>query len=118
MVNKVMRNVSKKTTGHAVDTVADYVDIMSQMVVEYFNQRYKIQKKVEDVKRATLNALYGLKKEFLHTLVEGFFLLTGVAAIVVGGILLLNKILPLEYIFLGYGLLVTIGVLLKTKVNV
>lgn len=117
MANKVMRKVSKKTTGQAVDTVADYIDIISQMVVEYFNQRYKIQKKVEDVKRATLNALFGLKKQFLHTIVEGFFLVTGIAAIVVGVVLLLNKVLPLEYIFLGYGFLVTIGVLLKTKVS-
>jgi hypothetical protein len=115
--DKMMQKVSKSTLGTAVDTVADYADLVSQFVVEYFNQRYKIKKKVEDVKRATIQALYDLKKEFIKSIVEALFLVTGILALVVGIILLMSRYIPLEYILILYGLVVTIVVLLKMKVS-
>ena len=115
--NKVVRKVSKKTIGQSVDTVADYIDLMSQLVAEYFNQRYKIKKKVEDIRKATLRSLYALKKEFMKSVVEALFLVTGLLALVVGIIILLANYFPLESILIVYGLIVTIVVLLKMKVN-
>ena len=117
MPKKPMQKFSKATIGQTVETVSDYVDIMSQLVVEYFNQRYKIEKKVEDVKRATLNTLYALKKQFIRTVVETLFLVTGILALIVGIMMILNKVLPLEYVFIGYGLIVTIAIVLTMKVK-
>ena len=42
--NILINKLSKKTLGSKVDTVADYIDLLSQLVAEYFNQRYKIKK--------------------------------------------------------------------------
>ncbi|MFC1740946.1 hypothetical protein ACFL3V_00215 [Nanoarchaeota archaeon] len=115
--SKKIKKFSKSTLGTGVETVADYVDIFSQMVTEYFNQRYKIKKKVEDVKKGIQGALYSLKREFLKSMVEALFLFTGLAALIVGLVLFLNRYVPLEYVFLGYGFLVTIIVLIKTKLK-
>jgi len=112
-----MRKVSKKTIGKKVDTVADYIDIVAQMIAEYFNRRYKIEKKVEDIKTATLHALFTLKKEFIKSLVEGLFLVTGLLALVVGVILYLSRWTSLDYILIAYGLIVSIAVLLRMKVD-
>jgi hypothetical protein len=116
-LSKLIRKLSKGSFGKSVDTVADYVDLASQLIVEYFNQRYKIEKKVEDVKRATLNALYALKAAFIRSIVEALFLSTGLLALVIGIIILLSKVVPIEYVLIGYGLLVTIAVLLLMKVK-
>lgn len=115
--NKVIGNISKKTLGKKVDTVADYIDLAAQMISEYFNQRYKISKRVEDIKAATINALYALKSNFIKSIAEGILLATGLLALVVGIIMVLTRILPLEYVLIGYGLIVTIFVLLRLKVS-
>ncbi len=115
--SKKMEKFSKTTLGNTVETVSDYVDILSQIMVEYVNQKYKIKNKVEDIKKVTLNTLYALKRQFIRSIVESFFILTGLAAMVVGIVLLLNKILPLEYIFLSYGLVVLIGIVMTMKLK-
>lgn len=116
-MSKRLRRFSDKTIGHTVDTVADYVDIFSQLVAEYLNQRYKVEKKVEDIRRATKAALYSLKREFIKSIVETLFLVSGLLAVVLGGILFLSRFAPLDMILLVYGLLITIGVLLKVKIS-
>jgi hypothetical protein len=117
MANKVIKKVSKKTTGKSVDTVADYIDLISQIIVEYIDTRYKVKKKVEDIKKATLNTLYALKKGFVQSIVEGIFLATGLIALILGIIILMSRFISIEYILIVYGLLVTIFVLLKMKVK-
>lgn len=116
-MSKLIRKISKSSLGTAVDTVTDYVDLASQFIAEYFNQRYKIQKRVEDVKRATLQALYALKVGFIRSIVEALFLTTGLLALIVGIIILLRKVIPLEFVLIGYGLIVCIIVLLRMKIN-
>jgi hypothetical protein len=118
MANKIIRKVSKKTTGKSVDTVADYVDLIAQIIVEYIDTRYKVKKKVEDIKKATLNTLYELKKGFVKPIVEGIFLATGLLALILGIIILMAKFVPIEFILIVYGLIVTIFVLLRMKVRV
>lgn len=116
--NKTMRKVSKKTIGSKVDTVADYVDILSQMVTEYLNQRYKIEQKVENIKYMTLKTLYDFKKQVISSVVEIIFLSTGVLALIIGIVMILSKVLPLELIFIFYGLIVTLGVMFTMKTHV
>jgi hypothetical protein len=116
-MSKIIRKFSKKTIGKTVDTVADYVDLASQLVVEYFNQRYKIEKKVEEVKKAILQALYALKTGFIRSIVEAIFLATGLIALIVGVVMIITKVIPLEYVLIGYGLIACMIVLLRMKVN-
>ncbi len=116
--NKVMKKASKKTLGKSVDSVADYIDLVSQIIAEYFNRRYKIEKKVEDIKKATFHALYSLKREFVKTMVESLFLATGLLALILGTIILLARYIDIEYILIFYGLIVTIAILLRLKVDV
>lgn len=116
--NKLMQKFSKSAAGMAVDTVSDFVDILSQMVTEFLNQKYKLKQKVEDVKNATIKTLYHIKKEFLKSIVEAFLLISGLATLLIGGIIFLSRFIPLEFILLSYGVVVTIWVLLKVKVDV
>ena len=109
---------SKKSKGKTFDTVNDYIDIVSHMIVEYFNKKYKIEKKVEDIKKATMTTLYSLKKEFIKTIIESLFLATGIFALILGSILFVSKFVALEYLLIFYGLIVTIIVLLRLKVDV
>ena len=115
--SKKLEKFSKTTLGSAVETVSDYVDILSQIIVEYVNQKYKIRQKVEDVKQATLNTLYALKRNFIRTMVESFFILTALLALVVGVVMLLKKVMPLEYVFLGYGLIIGTAVVFTMKLK-
>ncbi|MDD5086680.1 MAG: hypothetical protein PHV16_02915 [Candidatus Nanoarchaeia archaeon] len=117
MANKVIRKISKKTTGKSVDNVADYIDLIAQIIVEYIDTRYKVKKKVEDIKKATVNTLYTLKKGFVQSIVEGIFLATGLIALILGIIILMSRYVPIEFILIVYGLIVTILVLLKIKVK-
>jgi hypothetical protein len=112
-----VKRFSKSTLGATVDTVSDYVDLASQLVAEYFNQRYKITKKVEDIKKATIGALYALKIGFIRSIVEALFITTGILALVVGVVMLLSRVVPLEFVLIGYGLIACIVVLLRLKVN-
>ncbi|MBW2967628.1 hypothetical protein KY362_04020 [Candidatus Woesearchaeota archaeon] len=114
---KKIQKFSKSTAGVAVDTVSDYVDIVSQMIAEYFNQRYKITKKVEEIKNATLNTLFSLKRQFVRTMVEVLFLMTGLLALIAGVIMVVSKVIPLEYVLLGYGVLVSAGVMFCMKLK-
>jgi hypothetical protein len=115
--SKKLKNFSKTTLGTTVETVSDYADILSQIMVEYINQKYKVKQKVEDIKKATLNTIYALKRGFVRTLVESLFLVTGILALVVGIIILLNRVLPIEFVFIGYGLIVTIALVFSMKMR-
>ena len=55
----------KKSFSESMESVSDYVDLLSQIIAEYFNKKYKIEKKVEDIKNITLKTLFNLKKEFI-----------------------------------------------------
>ena len=112
------RKTSKGGFAKSADSVADYIDIISQMIAEYFNRRYKIEKRVDDIKRATIRTLFTLKKEFIKTIVETLFLVTGLLALIVGTMLYLSRYILVEYILLFYGLVVTIVVLMHLKVDV
>ncbi len=116
MAKKKQRSTkSEKKTRQKVDSVANYIDFFSQLITDYIDQRYKIRHKVEEVKLGVLRALFAFKREFMRTIVEAVLILTGILSLIVGVVLLLRKVLPIEYIFLGYGFLITIIVLLQMK---
>ncbi|MBU0615129.1 MAG: hypothetical protein KJ601_03475 [Nanoarchaeota archaeon] len=116
-MSKIIKKVSKKTLGKSVDTVADYIDLFSQIVAEYIDRRYKIQKKVEDIKQGTINTLYRLKSEFIKSVVQALFLSIGLFSLVFGLILWANRFASLDHILIVVGLIVTIGVLIKMKLK-
>jgi len=115
--NKVMGKISSKTIGKKVDTVADYIDIVSQMIAEYFNQRYKIKKKVEDIKNGILDSLYQFKSSVFRSILEIFFLLTGITALLIGLAIFLSRFVALDILLIAYGLVVSFGVLVTAKLR-
>ena len=115
--NKIIENISKKTIGKSADTVADYIDLVSQMITEYLNRRYKIERKVEDIKSATIQTLFLFKREFVKTILETLFLTTGIIALIAGTVMLMSRYIPLDILLVGYGFIVTIAVLMKMKLK-
>ena len=95
----------------------NFFDMIMFSIADYFNRKYRIQKRVEEIKNEAIGSLYKLKRSFVTTLVESLFLVTGLFALIIGLILLLSKHLPLEYILLGYGIIVTIIILLRMKLS-
>ncbi|RLG15895.1 MAG: hypothetical protein DRN71_00215 [Candidatus Nanohalarchaeota archaeon] len=116
--NKIIENISKKTIGKSADTVADYIDLLSQMISEYLNQRYKIERKVEDIKSAAIQILFLFKREFVKTILETLFLVTGIFALIGGVVMLMSRYIPLDILLIGYGFIVTLAVLLRMKLKV
>lgn len=94
---------------------ADHVDMLSHVVAAYLDERYKIRRKIEDVRTNTIAGLYALKRGFITSIVEALLLTTGILALILGVILLLNYVLPIEFILVGYGLIVCLFVLLRMK---
>lgn len=115
--NKIIENISEKTLGSKVDTVADFIDLFSQIVVEYFNQRYKISKKIEDIKQGVLDTLYAFKRAVVRTVIELVLIITAILALIVGSIMLISRYIPLEFVLIFYGFFVMIILLFTMKVK-
>ncbi len=115
---KIIEKFSESTIGKSVDTVTDYVDLVSQMIAEYLNQRYKVERKVEDIRKATIQTLFLFKREFVKTIVEALFLVTGLLALIAGTVMLMSRYIPLDYLLIGYGVIITLAVLMKMKLKV
>jgi len=115
--NKIIEKISEKTTGKKVDTVADFIDLFSQLVVEYFNTRYKISKKIEDIKRGVFNTLYAFKRAVVRTVIEVVLIITAILALVGGILILLSRYVPIEYVLIGYGIFIIVFLLFTMKVK-
>lgn len=115
--NKLIGKISAKTIGKSVDTVTDYVDLVSQMIAEYLNQRYKVERKVEDIRKATIQTLFLFKREFVKTIIEALFLVTGLLALIAGTVMLMSRYIPLDYLLIGYGVIITLAVLMRMKLR-
>ncbi|MBT3464958.1 hypothetical protein HN827_10000 [archaeon] len=118
----VKKNTKKKITKSvaimALDKIYDFFDLLIHLSVDHINQKYKIKKKVEDIREETTKTLYALKREFIKALIESFLLLSALFAIVLGSIILLVKYFEIEYLLLGYGFIISIWILLKMKVKI
>jgi len=81
----------------------------------YLDQKFNVKKKVGDIRQVTIQTFLNLKKEFIKTVIQATLLSTGLLALILGIILLLNNFMPLEYILLGYGLIVTLAIIINLK---
>ncbi|MBR9691478.1 hypothetical protein GOV06_01705 [Candidatus Woesearchaeota archaeon] len=94
-----------------------YIDMFSQVVAGFVEQRLKIKQRVEDVKSNVLDALYNFKAQIFRSVIEGFLLLTGIAALVAGSIMFLSRYLPLDILLLAYGIIISFAVLFIAKLK-
>lgn len=120
------KKTEKKT--NPADKLGDIVDAGASIVGTYLDSRYKIEKrvgefrdeaeaKVEEIKDEAIQSAYEMKKGLVRAVIELVLLSTGVFALVLGGVLVLRRYLPLENILLAYGLVVTLVTLLKMKTS-
>ncbi len=95
----------------------NYFDTVSQIIAGFIEQRLKIKKRVEDIKNTVLDTLYNLKAQIFRSIIEGFLLLTGIAALVIGSILFLSRYISLDILLLAYGIIISFVVLLTVKLK-
>lgn len=95
----------------------DYFHIIAHMVTDFVNERYKIKQTVEEVKENLTESLYTLKTGFIKALIETILLSTGLISLIAGLILMLGKVMSLEFVLTGYGLLACVIVLFQMKLR-
>ncbi len=132
MVEKTQKSkkgdVFKSVDESPVGTVLDAVDVGAKIASAYVDQRYKITKTVDDIKDKTerkvgeikqeaVESAYKVKRGFIQTIVESILLATGILSLIGGIIILLSKQVPIEYVLIAYGLLVTLIVLYQSKMR-
>ncbi|MCX6695105.1 MAG: hypothetical protein NTU61_02250 [Candidatus Altiarchaeota archaeon] len=109
-------------------SVFDFIDGAGSFLLNYLSRRYEVDRKVEELKadarqqveklrKDAIEAGYALKKAFFRAVVEAVFLTTGLLALIIGVIMVLSDVVPLKWVLLGYGVIVTafIAFQLKTK---
>lgn len=95
----------------------NHFDSIFQFVTGFIEERLRVGERIEDAKRNVIETLYTFKRNMMKTVVESTLLLTGILALIAGGILVLKDYFQLKYILLAYGVIVTILVLLRTRLN-
>ena len=106
----------------------DVVDSVGEMMFKFFLRRYQVEEKIENVKEEAkkkaeelkaeaIRTGYAVKKAFFRAIVEAIFLTTGLLALIIGLMLVVSDIIPLKYVLVGYGLIVTAAIvfILKTQ---
>ncbi len=122
-MTKKKEGEKEKTTG---DRILDGVETASALVGTYLDQRYKLDKKVgeikeqaeekvEEVKKEVVHSAYEIKKGFIKAVIELILLTTGLIALIIGVLSLLNKYYSFETILIGYGLVISLIILLQMK---
>ena len=117
-----------KKTKNKLDQIADAVDVSASLIGGYIKNRYEIEKRIDDLKEKTeakteeikkeaIQSAYEIKKGFVRAVVELILLSTGLTALIVGLLILIHHYVPLEIVLIGYGLAVTIIVLLQMKLR-
>jgi len=122
--------MTKKTKKEksSLNKVLDAVDTSTSIVSNYLDQRYKFEKKVDDIKEKAeskaeelkedaIHSAYEVKKGFTRALIELVLLSSGIIALILGGLGYARKFASTETILIGYGLIITIIVLLQMKLE-
>lgn len=86
-------------------------------ISEFIVNRINLKQRIEDAKEEVAKILMQLKREVIRTIIESVFLVTGLISLIIGLIMLINNHYPLEYVLLGYGLIVTIVVMMTMKLR-
>lgn len=97
----------------------DYFDIISHLVFNAFQRKMKsgITHTIDDVKENIKDALLDFKKNIFRSTIELFLLISGVAALIIGLMMITSKYLPTDYILISYGVIVSFVVLLTAKLK-
>ena len=106
------KNTSRLQT---LNKVMDSFDWLARIFVDFIEQRYKVKRRIEDIKNDIGLFLINIKKFIFRSIVESVLLITGLLALIAGILILLNKIIPVEYVLIGYGLIVLIIVMFQLK---
>jgi len=112
-----MTKEEKKGFGEKLKSVTSLIDIFADVITSYVSNKFKVKEKVEDVRQSLIESSYAFKRGVVRSAVEIFLLCTGLMALLVGIIWILSKHFVLEYLLFGYGLIVTIGVLMWMKLK-
>jgi hypothetical protein len=114
--------------GIPLGSILDVIDGAGSLFFKYLSGRYRVEKKVEEIKteankkaeeirEEAVRTGYAVKKAFLRAVVESILLATGILSLVGGLMLLVRRLAPVEYVLLGYGFLVTLFVAFTVKLS-
>ncbi len=104
----------------------EVVEGVGGLLAKYLAQRYEVEKRVEELKVETAETVdeireeavrtgYAVKKAFLRSVVETILLTTGLLSLIAGLILVVRDVIPLRYVLLGYGILITAFIAFQVK---
>jgi len=125
---KAKKPKSSLLGGVPLGSALEVLEGVGGLLAKYLSQRYEVEKRVEELKEETSEKVeeirdeaiktgYALKKAFLKTMVEALMLVTGMLSLILGLIILVKNIMPLEYVLMGYGFLVLIYVSITLKLS-
>lgn len=103
------------TRMEVLNNVMGSVDWVVKIFTDFLKERYKIQKKIEDIKEDISLFVLDVKKFIFRSIVESVLLVTGILALVGGILILLSKIVPVEYVLIGYGMITLMIVVFQLK---
>jgi len=89
--------------------IKDFFEGIKQML------DFSFGKQVSKLERFVVKKGYLFKRTIFKWTLQLFLLLCGVAFLLVGLILLLNKVIPLDWLLLGIGIVLTYSVLLLSR---
>jgi len=109
-------------------SILDIVDSAGAMVLRYLSAHYRVdervenlkedaKKKVEEIRREAIETGYAIKKAIFRTIVEGVLLTTGLLALIIGLMLVVSDVVPIKWVLLGYGLIVTTFIVFQLKTH-
>jgi hypothetical protein len=119
---------SEQTSGIPLGGALEVVEGAAGILGKYLAQRYEVEKrveeireetseKVEEIKEEAIRTGYEVKKAFFRTVVEAILLTTGMLSLIAGLILVVRDIIPLKYVLVGYGFVITLVVLFQLKTS-
>jgi len=99
------------------EPIFDSIDTVGKFLVDSINARYKITKRVDQLRKEVVSLLYSFKRNFIRSMVEACLIVSGVLAFILGIVLFANRYLPLDIILLAYGLIILLIVLWQIKLR-
>jgi preprotein translocase subunit SecE len=104
--------------GIPLGSTLDLIDGVGAVLLNYFSKRYEVEKKMgelredakegmEELKKEAIKTSYAAKKALLRSVVEVMLLTTALFSLIVGAILVLSETIPLKYVLLAYGIVMT-----------
>jgi len=109
-----------------IDKLFKVLEGGGKLTASYVDSRYKIGKHVDEIKEETAERVekvksdathlaYATKRGFIRTLIEAFFLITGLYALIFGLIGYFSKYVGKDVLMIGYGITVCLVILLTIK---